>query len=134
MNVRDTITYSRLAAGDPARISGGNEEAKDMTLRAGSDTGTRASSDRPIEQCAYCGRSEPTGEGCTTDTITFPDGVIEEAIAYGEERGTQSAERCPGCGVSQGGYHHPFCPEEECPRCGRGLMRCGCLDTDRVWR
>lgn len=103
-----------------------------MTVREGSDE--RASGERPVEQCSYCRRYTSTEEGCTTDTITFPDGTVEDAVAYGERvRGTPP-EHCPGCGVARGGYHHPFCPVEECPRCGRRLMRCGCLDTDRVGR
>jgi hypothetical protein len=103
-----------------------------MTLRGGHGEG--APSERSVEQCAYCHRNASAGEGCTTDTITFPDGVVKEAIAHGEGELRYVVERCPGCGVAPGGYHHPFCPEEECPRCGHRLMKCGCLDTDCVSR
>lgn len=102
-----------------------------MTVRRGDE---RAVGGRIVERCAYCRRDTHTEAGCTTDTITFPDGVVEAAIAYGEEATARLADTCPGCGAPRGGYHHPFCPIEECPRCGRRLMRCGCLDTDCVSR
>jgi hypothetical protein len=103
-----------------------------MTLRG--ESGESTLGERPIRQCAYCRRDTSAGEGCTTDTITFPDGTVEAAIAYGTESTARFAERCPGCDVEPGGYHHPFCPNEKCPQCGGRLMHCGCLDTDCVSR
>ena len=103
-----------------------------MTLHG--ESGGGVPGERPIRQCAYCRRDASAGEGCTTDTITFPDGTVEAAIAFGDESTARLAERCPGCGVEPRGYHHPFCPNEECPHCGGRLMHCGCLDTDCVSR
>lgn len=37
-------------------------------------------------------------------------------------------ERCHDCGVIAGGIHHPGCDWEECPKCRRQLISCGCLD------
>jgi hypothetical protein len=39
---------------------------------------------------------------------------------------------CPDCGVSDRGYHHLGCDLEDCPRCRRQLISCGCawLDED----
>jgi hypothetical protein len=106
-----------------------------MTLQGKSGEGTPGEpGEEPIRQCAYCRRDASAEAGCTTDTITFPDGTVEAAIAYGAESTPRPAERCPGCGVEPNGYHHPFCPVEECPRCDGQLMRCGCLDTDCVSR
>ena len=102
-----------------------------MTAQGGNG---RAAGYRTIGQCAYCRRDTAAGEGCTTDRITFPDGVVLDAIPYGEESVSHVTDRCPGCEATREGYHHPFCPVEECPRCGRRLMRCGCLDTDCVSR
>jgi len=36
-------------------------------------------------------------------------------------------ENCKYCGVMPGGRHHLYCPEEECPRCGKKMMVCGCF-------
>jgi hypothetical protein len=34
---------------------------------------------------------------------------------------------CVSCGVMAGGRHHLYCPVEECPRCGKKMMKCGCF-------
>jgi len=47
---------------------------------------------------------------------------LPENILYGT--------RCPDCGVSIGGFHHPGCGHEKCPRCGERLSLCGCLGLD----
>jgi uncharacterized OB-fold protein len=47
---------------------------------------------------------------------------LPENILYGT--------RCPDCGVSIGGFHHPGCSREICPRCGERLSLCGCLGRD----
>lgn len=40
----------------------------------------------------------------------------------------QGRNTCHDCGASIGGYHHAFCDEERCPRCGRQLLSCDCGD------
>jgi hypothetical protein len=37
---------------------------------------------------------------------------------------------CPGCLVTEGNFHHPDCPNEECPGCGGLLMQCNCEHLD----
>ena len=34
---------------------------------------------------------------------------------------------CESCGVMPGGRHHLYCPVEECPRCGKKMVKCGCF-------
>jgi hypothetical protein len=34
--------------------------------------------------------------------------------------------RCHDCNVAAGGYHHPGCDAEECPRCGGQIISCAC--------
>lgn len=82
-------------------------------------------------QCPYCEAEFATGEGCTTSTIPFPDEVRVPAVRYGDENDQFAANepRCPDCGVARGGYHHPFCEVERCPRCHGRLATCGCLDA-----
>lgn len=82
-------------------------------------------------RCPYCETEFATGEGCTTATIPFPDGVELSAVRYGDETDqfAPNAPRCPDCGVSRGNYHHPFCEIERCPRCHGRLASCGCLDS-----
>lgn len=69
---------------------------------------------------------------CTAEEIQFPDGEILEAIPYGDEsKNKKEEERCPSCGVEIGGYHHPGCEISECPRCGKPLASCSCLETNK---
>jgi hypothetical protein len=34
--------------------------------------------------------------------------------------------RCGDCGVEPGGFHHLGCDLQQCPRCRRQLLSCGC--------
>jgi hypothetical protein len=106
---------------------GGQGTRDDERSAGGRPAGVRA-----VEQCFDCGRDLPIADSCTTATIAFPDGVTLRAIRYGEEEGMSAADRCPGCDVRPGGYHHPFCPVEACPQCGGRLAVCRCLDADKT--
>jgi len=33
--------------------------------------------------------------------------------------------RCGDCGAIEGGFHHPGCDQERCPKCGKQLLGCG---------
>lgn len=33
---------------------------------------------------------------------------------------------CGACGVTLGGFHHPGCDVEECPKCHEQLLICDC--------
>lgn len=51
----------------------------------------------------------------------------EERFEYWKK---QIGTRCHDCGADEGGYHHPGCDMEKCPRCGGQLTGCGCLDEE----
>lgn len=54
--------------------------------------------------------------------VAYPEGPSLPAIPY---RGEQ---RCHDCNVAKGGFHHPGCDVERCPKCHGQLISCGCLD------
>jgi hypothetical protein len=87
---------------------------------------------RAIERCFDCRHDTATARSCTTATIAFPDGTTRKAVRYGERADAPVADRCPRCRVRAGGYHHPFCPVETCPRCEGRLAACRCLDADKT--
>lgn len=56
--------------------------------------------------------------------VEFADGekLPPSTEHYGENDG-----RCHQCHVKHGNPHHPGCPAERCPRCGRQLISCDCV-------
>jgi hypothetical protein len=91
--------------------------------------------------CEYCNHdmSDNTVISCEGNTIVeFPDGVTLPGIPYDPPYGGKE-QRCHDCGIMRGGFHHPGCDMEKCPRCPhdnegnrRQLISCGCLDYDEV--
>jgi hypothetical protein len=57
-------------------------------------------------------------------------------IAFGEEEfdpipyAPDDDHRCHDCGTMPGGFHHPGCDMERCPKCSGQLISCGCLSSD----
>jgi len=70
--------------------------------------------------CEYCGRDMLVTKSCDKVPIVFATGSKMDPIPY-------TGERCPDCGVTTGGYHHPGCDMEICPLCGGQLISCSCI-------
>lgn len=89
--------------------------------------------------CKWCEtemQSHP--DTCTGNTIIeFPDGTKLPAMPYTPDYGGPS-QRCHDCGIAFGGFHHPGCDMERCPKCpghwqngkfyNGQLISCGCLN------
>jgi hypothetical protein len=80
--------------------------------------------------CDWCNKdmSDPATETCTgNEVVESPDGVTMPSLTdhYDEESG-----RCHYCNIKHGGFHHPGCDAEKCPRCGEQLMSCDCWAED----
>jgi hypothetical protein len=53
---------------------------------------------------------------------------MDEQIPLGSETHCNMENfHCPKCGIGTGGFHHPECPIEECPKCHGQLLFCGCM-------
>lgn len=61
--------------------------------------------------------------------IDFPDGTQLAALPY-ENEYREDDHRCHDCNVKLGGFHHPNCDMEVCPKCKGQLISCGCLDEE----
>lgn len=80
--------------------------------------------------CDWCNQEMLEANDCTANrTVEYPDGTELPAIPYDPDYGDEN-KRCHDCGVKRGGYHHPGCDMERCPKCQGQLISCGCLDTD----
>lgn len=71
--------------------------------------------------CAYCKQEMLLGVSCKK----FP--ITRWKIDPLPHTGT---ENCHDCNCPPGGYHHPGCDWEKCPRCGEQAISCDCNDYE----
>ena len=84
--------------------------------------------------CSTCKQemTDPATVTCKQE-VKFPDGTTMAPIPYAPSvrvRALPDGGRCHDCGISPGGFHHPGCDMELCPRCGEQLIGCGCLSEE----
>lgn len=80
------------------------------------------STETPAEMiCHLCRRPVMQTPSCLPDPVAFFDKQLYPAVTR-VDTGT-----CKGCGIWQGGTHHPGCKHERCPRCRELLLECGCM-------
>ncbi|MGE5454823.1 MAG: hypothetical protein ACM3O9_06470 [Methylocystaceae bacterium] len=77
--------------------------------------------------CNVCGQEKSTSRSCLKLALQL-NGKDYEPVPWGKGK-DEIIERCPGCGISQEGYHHPGCDYEVCPCCGNKVITCNCEQT-----
>lgn len=79
--------------------------------------------------CGACENDMLTAATCVEVPAKI-DGESLSPIRYGSEGSDwlPQGERCHDCGVARGGFHHPGCDAERCPKCRSQIISCGCLD------
>jgi hypothetical protein len=91
--------------------------------------------------CAACNQQMLDGGSCTLTKVSIDDRLYSRFtkdsgeeddcwIAVGGVAPSVVHETrtplCDDCGIRTGGYHHPDCDMERCPKCGRQQISCGC--------
>jgi len=61
------------------------------------------------------------GKSCLAVAVVTSDEAEHEPIAH------VGPGKCHDCCTPAGGFHHPGCDMERCPKCGGQLITCGCL-------
>jgi len=81
-----------------------------------------------MANCQYCNQEMLKVDSCTMNHVEFPDGEILDSVPYNPSDSDDPERRCHDCNVKVGGFHHPGCDMERCPKCGGQLISCGCLE------
>ena len=82
---------------------------------------------RKYAVCDWCFQ-EMSVDTCTGNTeVEFPDGLI---LPTSTEHFDEPTGRCYDCNIKHGGFHHPGCDIERCPKCGGQIISCGCLEGE----
>ena len=79
--------------------------------------------------CTWCSGEMMNGVSCTVEALHLY-GIRMSLAPYRPSPG-DLARTCGDCGVQPGGFHHPGCDLQRCPRCAGQLISCGCrFDED----
>lgn len=72
-------------------------------------------------KCEFCNREMREALSCIAVVVKCETGEQLAPVAWDD------TVPCHDCGVQPGGFHHPGCDMERCPKCSRQLISCGCL-------
>ena len=73
--------------------------------------------------CNFCDREIKKTDSCLQWSAKFEGGLQLFGIPFYSK---DPEETCPDCGIPVGGFHHPGCDQEVCPRCGSQYASCDC--------
>lgn len=76
--------------------------------------------------CHWCNREMLLNVSCTVERYVIVDGSYPRMRVRARRTEHNPQATCGDCGAPSGGYHHPGCDMERCPRCRRQAISCGC--------
>lgn len=74
---------------------------------------------RSMEECSTCSQEMTDGVSCVVEK--FPDGSMPLK---------NTEDPCHDCAAPVGGFHHPGCDTERCPKCEGQAISCGCFESE----
>lgn len=79
--------------------------------------------------CKQCNQEMQGKVSCDGAQIAYPDGTKFEPLLFWDD--DPSVTHCHDCWTPKGGFHHPGCDSEECPKCGAcQIIACSCWRKD----
>ena len=74
--------------------------------------------------CPFCKGEMTQVDDCRVNRLVkFKNGQKLPSVKY---LGENTKDRCGDCNVKSGGYHHPGCDMERCPKCKGQIISCSC--------
>ena len=78
-----------------------------------------------MAKCGFCKQEMKDAVSCTVEVFTDLGPEPVPRIRYEPE-----GRNCHDCECPPGGFHHPGCDAERCPKCGGQAIGCGCVEED----
>jgi hypothetical protein len=123
---REPSRFARSGAiGDGWNSAKGKPGPKPLIL-AGQTSVTPWAHNASMAVCEDCRQEMTQKLGCIKNPVVALDGVFDPIVFGSERRFPKAIQFCGDCGAPRGGFHHRGCDMEQCPRCRRQLLSCGC--------
>jgi hypothetical protein len=79
-------------------------------------------------ECGVCKLEMQDGVSCVEESVDI-NGEDFPQVPFHVD-GAPADHHCHDCKTPLGGFHHPGCDMERCPKCGGQLISCGCLEDE----
>jgi len=80
-----------------------------------------------MAKCTLCEQDMLEVDSCINIPILYSD---KTKFNRSTQHFNEASGRCHDCNIKHGGFHHPGCDVERCPKCGLQLISCDCVLFD----